>query len=1040
MQRHFGSLAAFTTALLLALPSPLFAQNSDLLIHWKGDEGSGAVTKDYSGNSLDGSVTAQWISQGAIKAFAFDGASTSTVSIKLPLDKRFGTKSWSFLAWVNPTQMSIADKQSQRRLFAYGKYPDACLVLDLFSYGSVGYYFCYTNPAGKIESGGGNTAIKIKTNEWTHIALVCDRATQHVNIYINGRAQVENSLPPAFSGNFSLSGNLTIGSSWHNYWGLMDEVEIYRRALAREEVRKEFNSMKDIYGVTDSAESLALDTREAIKDRFLKANSAWKTRHFNEARAEYAKVLALTNAPEHYKSYTHLRIAQSYRAEKNLGAAKMEYEKISTNEAYPTVHRDEALECVKELDRVAQGLPPRDPLSSRVKVQPISSFAASVYVAPDGNDANDGSQQKPFATLSKARDAVRKIKARGVTGAIGVLIQPGEYPLMETFSLTSEDSGSEKVPIVYRAVKKGTATFYGGIRLSGFKPVTDSDLLARLPAESRGKVMQCDLRALEITDTGHLQVRGFGQPPAPPTVELFFNGKPMTLARWPNTGFVQIKNLVSPGDKNKRIPSVIEYEDERPARWTKAKDLWLFGYFKYLWADATIKVASIDPQAKTMTTAEAYEYGVGAGMDPQQGIIYYAFNLLEELDMPGEWVLERDSGILFFYPPSDVAKATVEIGLLSKPMITMENVTNVRIEGLQFDLGRFDAIHIKNSAHCLVAGCIVKRFAGNGITIKGGRENGLLGCDIHTIGRRATEVMGGDRKTLTPAKHFVENCQIHFFGRIDRTYTPGIQLEGVGHRVAHNLLYDCPSSVMRIEGNDHVIEYNQVLNAVQESDDQGAMELFGNPTYRGVVFRYNYFDRIGKTGTEVLVHGQAGIRFDDAISGMLVYGNIFRRAANGNFGGVQMNSGRDNILDNNIFADCRQAISGGWYPQNSVWMMLREGKKHANIYLDELYCSRYPALRTMLDEPGINEVWRNIFYHCERLVTGNQAHIDMLENGVYPVKDPGFVNAAQGDFRLKPNAPLFETIGFRPIPVEEIGLYDDPYRASWPVKGITDRE
>jgi hypothetical protein len=38
-------------------------------------------------------------------------------------------------------------------------------------------------------------------------------------------------------------------------------------------------------------------------------------------------------------------------------------------------------------------------------------------------------------------------------------------------------------------------------------------------------------------------------------------------------------------------------------------------------------------------------------------------------------------------------------------------------------------------------------------------------------------------------------------------------------------------------------------SVVQESDDQGAMELFGNPTYRGVVFRYNRFDNCGKTGT-----------------------------------------------------------------------------------------------------------------------------------------------------------------------------------------------
>jgi hypothetical protein len=1040
MPKYMGTAVAFITAFLGLMPVPLFAGDSDLLLHWKGDEGGGAVTKDYSKNGLDGAVKARWLSQGAIQAFGFDGTATSTVSVQLPPDQRFGTESWSLMAWINPTQLSIVDKQNQRRLFAYGKYPDACLVMDLFSAGTLGYYFCYTNGAGAIESVGDNTSIRIKTNEWTHIALVCNRSAKYVHLYINGQSQSENSLPPAFTGDFSLGGGLSLGSSWHNYCGLMDEIKIYRRALSRNEVRKEFKTMHDVYGVTESAEFLATDTRETIQVLFQAANAAWKTKHYDQARAEYANVLNLPQAPEHYKSYAHLRIAQSYRAEKNTAAAKREYEKISAQAAYPAVHRDEALECVNEIDRAAQGLPPRDPLASRVKIQPIPTFAASVYVAPDGCDTNDGSRQKPFATLTQARDAVRKIKARGVTGAIGVVIKPGEYPITNTLSLTAEDSGTAQSPIVYRAEKKGTATLYGGIRLTGFQPVTDSNLLDRLPAESRGKVMQCDLRALGITDTGHHQVRGFGQPPSPPTLELFFNGHPMTLARWPNTGFVQIKKLIAAGDKGKGIPSVIQYDSERPARWTKARDLWLFGYFKYLWADATIKIAAIDPQAQTLTTAEAYQYGQGAGMDTQQGIIYYAFNLLEELDAPGEWFLDRESGLLFFYPPSDLAKATVEIGRLSKPMLTLENVTNVRIEGLQFDLGRFNGIRIAHSQHCRVDACTVKRFAGNGITIEGGHENGILGCDIHTIGRSATEVIGGDRKTLTPGKHFVENCQIHSFGRIDRTYTPGIQLDGVGHRVAHNLLYDCPSSALRIEGNDHVMEFNQVFDAVQESDDQGAMELYGNPTYRGVIFRYNYFDRIGKTGTEVGVHGQAGIRFDDAISGMLVYGNIFRRSAQGHFGGVQMNCGRDNILDNNIFAECRQAVSGGWNSQNSIWKMLREGKKPAGFYLDELYGSRYPAIRTMMDEPGMNQVWRNIFYHCDRLVTGNLTHIDMLENGIYADDDPGFRNAARGDFRLKPDAPLFHTVGFRPIPIDEIGLYDDPYRASWPVKGILDRQ
>ncbi|MFC1672378.1 right-handed parallel beta-helix repeat-containing protein, partial [Planctomycetota bacterium] len=574
--------------------------------------------------------------------------------------------------------------------------------------------------------------------------------------------------------------------------------------------------------------------------------------------------------------------------------------------------------------------------------------------------------------------------------------------------------------------------FYGGRKITGFKPVTDQAVLKRLPAESRSKVMQCDLKAKGITDYGELKVRGFGQQASPPTLELYFDGKPMTLSRWPNEGFVGIRKLIDGGSKEKGTPAVFEYESDRHGRWTEAKNAWLFGYFHFLWADATIKVGSIDTAARTITTAEPYHYG-GRGMNARQGIIYYAFNLLEEIDTPGEWYLDRDRGVLYFYPPSDPSRSAVEIGMMSKPMITMKGVSTVRVEGLVFDLARYNCILMEDSVNCLVAGCTVSRMAGSGITIRGGTDNGILGCDIHTIGRRASEVKGGDRATLTPAGHFVENCRIHFFGRIDRTYTPAIQLEGVGNRVAHNLMYNCPSSVMRIEGNDHVIEFNDIHSAVRESDDQGAVDIYRNATYRGIVFRYNRFRNVGKSGSETAVHGQAGIRLDDAISGMLVYGNIFERSANGNFGAVQMNSGRDNVIDNNLFIDCRQGISGGWRLGNKVWQTLIQGEKLPGFYTGPLYLSRYPAIGRMLKEPAVNHLWRNVFYRCGQVVSRNGGDLEMLENGVFPDTDPGFVDAAAGDVRLKPGAPLFNTVGFRPIPVEEIGLYNDRYRTGRPL-------
>lgn len=1022
----------FTALLALAgICSGAWAQDA-LLLHYAFDEGSGTVATDASSNKLNGAVSAAWTDSPSGKALSFDGQPNGVVKVQLPAQQRLGKDSWTFSVWLKPTQFTIDDPQNQRRLFAFGVYPDAYLVIDLFSKGQPSYYFCFKNAAGATVSAGGIAAAGLPLGQWSHVALACDRQKGQVEFYLNGFSQGVTALPQGFDGDFSTGGELTLGNGWHNYWGLMDEVRLYRRALARTEIRAEFARLKDTFGVKESPEAAAAEKREALMQAFARTHEDWAAGNFAAVRAACAALVASADAPANLRSYADLRLAQSYVAEGKPDLAKAEYARIAANALYPEVHRAEALDCAVELGRVAKGLPARDPVASRTTISPVGTFAAEVFVAPNGNDANVGSAASPVATLTRASDIVRARRERGLTGAVAVNVLPGEYRMTAPLKLTSADSGTSRGPVVYRATEPGKAVFYGGARLTGFAAVTDPAILARLPEESRGKVLRCNLKALGITDYGKLAVRGFGQPPSPPTLEVFVDGKPMTLARWPNTGFVGIRKLVEPGAKAEGKPSVIEYLDDRHARWTQAEDPWLFGYFRYLWADGTIHVSKIDPAAHTLTCDEAYEYG-GPGMNAGQGIQYYVFNLLEEIDQPGEWYLDRNSGTLYLYPPSDLAKATVEIGLLSTPMVTMDQVSDVRFEGLTFDLGRYNGLVLDDCKRCLIAGCTVSRLAGNGITINGGTADGLLGCDIHTIGRRATEVIGGDRATLTPGRHFVENCQIHNFGRIDRTYTPAIQLEGVGNRVAHNLMYDCPSSVMRIEGNDHVIEFNEVENAVRESDDQGAMELFRNPTFRGVVFRYNRFVNCGKTEAGAAVCGQAAIRFDDAISGMLVYGNIFIRSANGNFGALQINSGRDNVMDNNLFVDCKQGVSGGWNAGNSVWRMIAANQRPEDFYVNPLYLGRYPEIATMMVDPGINHIWRNIFYRCGPVATGNQSNLDLMENGVYTDQDPGFVDAAKGDYRLKPNAPILSGVGFRPIPGDEIGLYQDPYRASWPV-------
>ena len=540
---------------------------------------------------------------------------------------------------------------------------------------------------------------------------------------------------------------------------------------------------------------------------------------------------------------------------------------------------------------------------------PLSAVSGDVYVAKEGDDANPGTRERPLASIPKAVEAMRG------SGPGTIWVGPGEYYLEKGLAFDSQHAGTAEQPLVLRGTEPGQVRLTGARVVDNFRPLTADEAQGLISPEAKQQVLVADLTPQGFPPLGPLpeKHRDHGQE------EVVCGDRPMQSARWPNEGFVEFDKVLDSGasgvthwvSRTVYRPGSFQFPGERAKSWDFRRGVWLHGFWCYEWSDEVLKAASYDPASGELRLAAKHAYGVGSPWRKDSKHPFYALHVFEELDQPGEYYLDRRTGILYLYPPADLEHATVEIGMWPEAMVTMEQVTDLRLEGLTFDLGRYHGIVLKDCRRCLVAGCTVSRMAGNGISIHGGAENGLLGCDVHTTGRRATEVIGGDRATLTPGRHFVENCRLHGFGRIDRTYTPAIQLEGVGHRVAHNLMYDGPSSVMRIEGNDHVIEYNEVFNAVTESDDQGGMELFANPTYRGVVFRHNRFTNCGKAGAGASVHGQAAIRLDDAISGMLVYGNVFVRSANGHVGAVQINSGRDNVIDNNLFIDCRQAVSGG---------------------------------------------------------------------------------------------------------------------------------
>jgi hypothetical protein len=668
--------------------------------------------------------------------------------------------------------------------------------------------------------------------------------------------------------------------------------------------------------------------------------------------------------------------------------------------------------------------------------------ATGLHVAPDGADSNPGTEARPFATLERARDEVRRLHQAGPTGrAFTVWLHSGDYLRTNALELGAADSGTPGAPVVWRSREGATVRLLGGRILRGFKPVTDPAILARLEPQVRGQVQQLDLAALGLTDFGGMKSRGFSRPTTPAHCELFFDGKPMPLARWPNEGqWEQIAGFPEGqaqqdghGGKIGRLEDGFHYRGDRPQRWQDTSDLWVHGYWSWDWANSYERVASLDPQQRLLKTGPPY--GLYGFRKAQR---FCFLNVLEELDEPGEWFLDRKAGLLYFLPPpAGAGQGTREalLSFLEQPLLRLAGASQVTVLGLILEATRGSAVEIRGGVSNRIAGCVLRNLGDWGVRIEGGSGHGVLSCDVLDTGDGGVSLSGGDRRTLAPGGHFVENCHFARQGRWSKCYVPAVLMAGVGLRASHNLIHDHPHCAILFNGNEHLVEDNEIHHIALETGDVGAIYTGRDWTFRGNRIRHNFIHHTGGVGM-----GSMGVYMDDCVSGTEVFGNIFYKVHWAMFIG----GGRDHRVENNLFVDCDPAvrIDGRGLDKSPVWfnMVYDYMKRQMAQMPQDLYRQRYPAI-TALDSyyattngvpPEHNLVARNICVGKWLDVTWH-ARPAMLEQADNLVgADPGFVARGKMDFRLKPDAPAFK-LGFQPIPVEKIGLYRDELRAGWPV-------
>lgn len=683
-------------------------------------------------------------------------------------------------------------------------------------------------------------------------------------------------------------------------------------------------------------------------------------------------------------------------------------------------------------------------------VSVVTTMRADFYVAPAGSDASDGSEARPFATLERARDAVRELKRSGKLPLPGITIwlREGDFVRTNALELTEADSGAAEGPIIWRSYRNERVRLLGGRVLNGFRKVTDPVILARLDEKARDRVQQLNLHGIGIHDFGEMKSRGFGRTSTVAHCELFYGGRPMILARWPNEGnwekIAGHPETTGKGDDHGGKIGELEggffYAGDRPSRWKDTSDLWVHGYWAWDWANSYERVAELDVERRFVRTAAPHGlYGF------RKGQRIHFLNVLEELDQPGEWFLDRKDGVLYFWSPESRTadgnfKPEAVLSLLSQPLLRMSDASHIIFRGVIFEATRGTAVEIRDGLSNVVAGCLIRNIGNSGVIIEGGKGSGVSSCDIFDTGDGGVSLNGGDRQTLTPGGHFVENCHFQRQGRWSKCYVPATLLSGVGQRVSHNHIHDHPHAAILFTGNDHLIEFNDIHHIALETGDVGAIYTGRDYSFRGNRIRHNYIRETGGVGM-----GSMGVYMDDCVSGTEVFGNIFYKVHWAMFIG----GGRDHRVENNLFVDCDPAVraDGRGRDRSPVWrdMVNTYMRKQLAVVPQSLYRERYPAIKSLdafYGAPGglaiVGEAFKGIPPEGN-VIARNVAAGKWFEAGwhakaeEFEVRD-NFVtadvtavgSAAEG-FRLPLDSPAWK-LGFQPIPFERIGLRKDEDR------------
>ncbi|WP_295771091.1 right-handed parallel beta-helix repeat-containing protein [uncultured Mucilaginibacter sp.] len=659
----------------------------------------------------------------------------------------------------------------------------------------------------------------------------------------------------------------------------------------------------------------------------------------------------------------------------------------------------------------------------------VSAF--TFYVGTNGNDKFSGklahpnaqNTDGPFATLTAARNAIRKMRQSKPTEAFIVEIAAGTYYLNEPFVLLPEDSGTAAAPVNYRST--GGAVFVGGMPVNNFQ-VKNGLWVARLPAL--------------------LAKHGFEQ--------LYVDGERAVRAKSPNNGFFAPKKVVE---------TVIEKGSDRVAAkatqkvYVKGNDA---GWLKFIKKEEINKVVLtfyhkwdntrkyIDSLNLTDSSITVRGQGMKSWNPLNDKTQYIAENFKAALDTAGEWLLEQ-SGTLYYKPlPGQTIQNTTVLAPLTQQLLVIkgasatQSVSFINFENIAFKVSGYQlpasgqepvqaaapveaAVMIDYANNVNFKNCEIANTGANGIWYREGCNNSTVSeCYLHDLGAGGIKLgalkLSADTAEIT--NHITIDNNIINSGGYTFPCAAGIAVfHAFKNKITHNNISDFRYSGISVGWvwgykpsvtHHNTISYNHIhhLGWGELSDMGGIYTLGPSP---GTQITNNVIHHIYSR-----TYGGWGLYTDEGSSDILLENNLVYDTKSAGF---HQHYGKNNIIQNNIFA---MGI------ESQLQMSRAETHQSFTLKRNIIYYKQGELFKTNSKkywENAVTAVDSNIYWNASARQPnfpfgGLEGWRKSGHDQHSSIADPGFVDAEHFNFSIR-NTEVIKQIGFKPFDYNNSGVY-----------------